>query len=67
MTTIIEKITVYSEFGDREHPSKIQLSMDGSQPECPVTFWHDGKAFFSMGADEIGEFIEQLQKLDCNT
>jgi hypothetical protein len=65
MTTITEKITIHSEFGERSHPSQITLSMDGTQPDCPVTFWADGKAVFSLGNDEIQEFCEQLQKLDC--
>lgn len=66
MTRTIEKLTVISEFGDRQHPSDLGISMDGSQPDCPITFWQDGKAVFSMGADEIGEFKAALDRLDPN-
>jgi hypothetical protein len=66
MTTITEKITIHSEDGEKSHPSEITLTMDGSQPDCPVTFWADGKPVFSLGSHEIAEFCEQLQTLDCS-
>jgi hypothetical protein len=65
MNTITEKITIYSEDGEKSHPSEITLIMDGKQPDCPVTFWADGKPVFSMGCHEIEEFCEQLKTLDC--
>lgn len=65
MTTITEKILIYSEDGDPAHPSEIAVTMDGTKPDCPITFWRDGKAFFSLGAGEVAEFCEQIQKLDC--
>jgi hypothetical protein len=64
MTTNIEQITIYSEFGDQAHPHEITISMDGSKPETPITFWRDGQPVFSMGSDEIHEFCQQLQKMD---
>lgn len=65
MTTILEKITVYSEDGDRAYPNSLGIQMDGSQPNCPVTFYDgDGKPVFSMAADEISGFIKELVKMD---
>jgi len=66
MTRTHEKLSVISEFGDRAHPSDLILTMDGTQSDCPITFWQDGKAVFSMGADEIGQFKEALDLLDPN-
>jgi len=66
MTTITEKITIYSEDGEKSHPCEITLTMDGKQPACPVTFWVDGKPVFSLGGYEIAEFCEKIQTLDCS-
>ncbi len=66
MTIITEKLTLYSEDGDGNHPASLMLSMDGSQRDCPVTFWQDGKAVFSMGNDEIPAFIKALSLLNCS-
>ena len=66
MTTITEKITVCSEDGDREYPSTMEIRMDGSKPECPVTFWMDKTPVFSMAADEIPAFCKALSALDCS-
>jgi hypothetical protein len=63
MTHYVEKICIGSDFGDRDYPSRIEISSDGSKPDVPVTFWLDGKATFSMGMDEIEEFCEALKKL----
>lgn len=60
----VTKITIHSELGCANHPTMIEISMDGSQPDCPITFWHDGEPFFSMGSEEISDFIEALQSLD---
>jgi hypothetical protein len=65
MTTITEKIRIYSEDGDKEHPSEIIVTMNGSKPDCPITFWHDDKPIFSLGGCELDEFIEEIRKLDC--
>lgn len=65
MTTILEKITIYSENGDRDYPATLEISMNGKKPDCPVTFWWDGKPVFSLGADEIHQFCEELEKMDC--
>lgn len=64
MKTQLVKITVYSELGDPSKPSFVEISMDGSKPDCPITFRHDGNDFFSMGAEEISDFVEALQSLD---
>lgn len=65
MTTIIKKITVYSEDGDMAYPNSLEIQMDGTQPNCRVTFCDgDGKPVFSMAAEEIRAFITQLAKMD---
>ena len=64
MTAIIEKFAVYSEYGNPEHPSLITVTMDGSKPDCPITFWSEDKPVFSMGSDEIDDFIKQLNAID---
>jgi hypothetical protein len=66
MTTITHQIKIYSEEGDRDHPSELEVRMDGSKPECPLTFWVDGKAVFSMGSCEVHEFCKELSRLDCS-
>lgn len=66
MTTITEKITVYSEEGDKDYPSALEISLDGSQPSCPVTFWRDKTPVFSMAAEEIPAFCKALSMLDCS-
>jgi len=66
MTTITYKLTVYSEDGDRNHPASLEITMDGTQQTCPVTFWKDDKAVFSMGNDELPAFIKALASLDCS-
>lgn len=66
MTIITEKFTIFSEDGDRNYPATLLCTMDGSQQDCPVTFWQDDKAVFSMGNDEIPAFIKALSLLDCS-
>ena len=66
MTTITETITICSEDGDRDYPSSIQIKLDGTQPNCPVTFWKDEVAVFSMAADEIPAFCSALSAMDCS-
>jgi hypothetical protein len=66
VTIITEKLTIYSEDGDTKHPASLMLTMDGSQQDCRVTFWQNGKAVFSMGNDEIPAFIKALSLLDCS-
>jgi hypothetical protein len=63
MTTIIEAITIHSEDGDRDHNNTLDAKLDGSQENCPVTFYVDGKAVFSMGNDEIPVFCKAIQSL----
>jgi hypothetical protein len=63
MTKIHDKITVYSEDGDTDYPAQIQITLDGTKPDCPVTFWAEEKAFFSMGNDEIERFCEMLKEM----
>ena len=64
MKTQTSKITIHSELGRQDQPSIIELSMDGSKPDCPITFWYYGNPFFSMGAEEISDFVDALQSLD---
>jgi hypothetical protein len=64
MTNIIEQITIYSENGNKEYPSSLRIKMDGTKPDCPITFYAAGNPVFSLGMHELGEFIEELQKLD---
>ena len=64
MKTQLFEISVFSELGDPSKPSIMEISMDGSKPDCPITFCHGGKPFFSMGAEEIGDFVDALQSLD---
>lgn len=66
MTTATEKITVYSDDGDRDHPASIEIIMDTTQQACPITFWQDEKAVFSMGNDELPTFIKALTLFDCS-
>ena len=66
MTTITDKITLYSEDGARDHPASLEITMDGSQQDCPVTFWQNGVSVFSMGNDEIPAFIKALTLFDCS-
>ena len=64
MITQPMKIMLHSEHGDRDHPGLIEMTMDGSKPDCPITLWRDGKAIFSMGCDEIHEFTAALESLN---
>lgn len=66
MTTITERLTIHSEDGDRNYPASLEITMDGTQQDCPVTFWQDDKAVFSMGNDEIPAFIKALSSVDCS-
>jgi hypothetical protein len=53
---------VLSEYGDRHLSSTLEIQMDGSQQECPVTFYANDVPVFSMGNDEIEAFCEALKK-----
>jgi len=63
MIIITERLTVYSEDGDKNYPNTLDITMDGTQQTCPVTFWQGDKAVFSMGNDEIPAFIKALSSL----
>lgn len=64
MTTITEQITICSEEGDGKYPSTLEIRMDGSQPDCPVTFWVDEKPVFSLASHEIPAFCKALSAMD---
>ena len=65
MTSLTTAIELFSESGDREFPNCIHIKMDGRQPDCPVTFYgKDGQPLFSMGNDEVGEFVKALSDLE---
>jgi hypothetical protein len=66
MTIITERLTVYSEDGDKNYPNTLDITMDGTQQTCPVTFWMDDKAVFSLGNDEVSELIKALSSLGAN-
>lgn len=66
MTLITEKITVHSDDGDSNYPCTLDLRMDGTQMDCPVTFYQEGKPVFSMGAAEIPAFCDALRAMDCS-
>ena len=67
MTIINERLTIHSEDGDRNYPASLKITVDGTQPACPVTFWQDDKAVFSMANDELPAFIKALSSLDCSS
>jgi hypothetical protein len=66
MTTITDKITIYSEEGDRNCSATIEARMDSGKPECHVTLYVDDKPVFSMGNDEIDDFCKALQSMSVN-
>jgi hypothetical protein len=66
MTTITTEIIIYSEDGDGKYPASIILRMDDSKPDCPVTFWADGKPVFSLGYQEISKFCKILTSMQSD-
>lgn len=66
MNIITHKVTLHSDLGDEKYPATLDLRMDETKPDCPVTIWQDDKAIFSMGNDEIHDFIKALAYLDCS-
>lgn len=54
---------LYSENGKRDQGHAITLEMDGSEPDCPISFVFDGKPVFSLGADEVDEFTKAIESL----
>ena len=63
MDTIIEQIRICSELGKNGINSEITLKMAGNDPNCPITFYVDNKAVFSLGSDEVHDFCEHLKSL----
>lgn len=63
MERTIIGVTVYAEDGKEGVNNQLQIRMDGSDPDCPVTFYADGKAVFSMAEAEIDAFCENLKLL----
>lgn len=63
MTTLTTRLDMHSENGDRKTNNAITLELDGSQPDCPISFIVNGKAAFSLGADEVDEFVAHLKSL----
>ena len=63
MTTLTTRLDIHAENGDRKTNNTITLELDGSQPDCPISFIIDGKPVFSLGADEVDEFTTHLQSL----
>ena len=63
MTKNITRMDLYSDNGQRDQGNDITLEMDGSKPDCPISFIVDGKPVFSLGADEVAEFTKALESL----
>jgi hypothetical protein len=63
MNTLIEKIRVISEHGDRQYPNELTAKMDGTKPACPITLYSGGIPIFSLGEDEVDDFCKQLKSL----
>jgi hypothetical protein len=57
---------IHSEFGDREINRWITIEMDGSKPDCPITFIVDGNPVFSIGSEEIDDFVKALDSIVPN-
>jgi hypothetical protein len=66
METIIETISVMSEYSTDAAPTELEIRLNGSEPDCPVIFYSDGIPVFAMQNDEIEEFIDALKKLQIN-
>jgi hypothetical protein len=66
MTTITEKIIVHSNDGDSDYPCTLDIRMDATQMDCPVTFYQEEKPVFSMAAAEIPAFCAALSAMDCS-
>lgn len=52
-----------SEDGEPKVNNSIRIRMNPRSPDCPVTFVVDGKSVFSMGNEEVSDFIEALGAL----
>ena len=63
MNTLTEQIRIYSEDGEADINREITLKMVGNDPNCPITFYVDDKAVFSLGSDEVDDFRETLKSL----
>lgn len=63
MNTNIEQIRVYSEYGNPKHPLELVAEMDGTNSNCPITFYSEGNPVFSLGSDEVAEFCKEISKL----
>jgi len=59
-----QKIQIYSEEGDNCFPNALTIELDGSQINCPVTFWHGKTPVFSLGSDEIPAFCKALGQIE---
>jgi hypothetical protein len=68
MHIITEKIIISSEDGDSDYPSTLDVRIDCTQPNCPVSFYSSmtGKPIFSMAADEIPAFCAALRTMDLS-
>jgi hypothetical protein len=64
MTINFQKIQIFSEEGDNCFPNSLTIELDGSQINCPVTFWSGKTPVFSMGAEEISAFCKALGQID---
>ena len=64
MTSQISEFDINSEDGDPAAPSRLIIVLNGNLPSCPITFLDsEGKAFFSMGNDELSDFLAALEQL----
>jgi hypothetical protein len=63
MKTNTNQIRILSENGDNQYPNEIVAEIDGTKRNCPITFYSDGIAIFSLGSGELEEFCGELSKL----
>ena len=62
MILVINEAKFHSTEGDPKHSGDLTVRLDGSKPECPITFYdRKDRPVFSMGNDEVPEFCELLK------
>jgi hypothetical protein len=63
MKTNTNQISIFSENGDNQYPNEIVAEIDGTKHNCPITFYSDGIAIFSLGSGELEEFCDLLPRI----
>lgn len=62
MVEVTNKVTVNTEEGQGRTPCEMIIALDPADVCCPITFYVNNKPVFSMGNDEIEDFIETLNR-----